>query len=126
MVQAHRRFCAEFLLVAAVLSAVPACTTPESHTDLPGYRFEYPRDLPKTYTAYGKSGKPFEADARARCKSEHEAGWRECFRGYQHRKVELSQPCRAVPGCDPDSLEARGRRDGYEECRRLLLENGNR
>jgi hypothetical protein len=126
MTMSRRLLRCRLLLVAAALTTVPACTTTESHTDMPGYRFEFPSDLPKTFIAYGKSGESYEGDARERYKTEHEAGWRECFWGYRNKKIELSDPCPDLPDWDPDHPQARGRRDGYEECRHMLLANGNR
>jgi hypothetical protein len=117
-------------LIAALLLC--GCRTQVAEIDyssrdyMPGYRISIPRDLPNVPRGPGKDGKEFEIEGRYVYETTHAAGWRECFQGYRAGDVDLSKPCPEAPDLDPESCKARGRRDGFEECRRLLLKNGNR
>lgn len=139
------------VLIASALTTFAACRTTEepSWKYMPGYRIKYPTDLPQSevrrkWKGNGGSKAPgpnapeeeFEnviigrSQLREEYAEAHANGWRNCFHGYRWGEISLSQDYSETEPSTNDSaqfsLRERGRRDGYEECRRLLLENGNR
>jgi hypothetical protein len=123
----------KLLLLVVALIVLSGCRSPENDPNspdyMPGYEIVYPEDLPEKCIRRDKEGDPYESVARSDYEYEHEAAWREYIGGYRFGKIQLSDPLPTVTATDRNSwryVAQRARRDAHEQCRRMLLAEGNK
>jgi hypothetical protein len=109
------------MLVPLALVVLSGCGTSETDPKLPGYELSIPDDVPEQITLTDKDGKTIEASGRDRYARAHRQGWAECW--HRHRRGELDprDSCAEPSEAGEIALDQRGRRDGFEACRQMLL-----
>jgi hypothetical protein len=116
-------------MILAIL-LTPGCQTRELN-DPPGFYMAVPKALPKSYRQAAEkasaAGRYVMVSSREVYERAYREGWKNCFSNWQYNTIDLtaSRPPYEVPQ-DPSGTDIQnwGERDGYEECRKMLVRNG--
>jgi hypothetical protein len=115
-------------MILLAVSLTLGCRTRELN-DPPGFSMSFPDDVPKLCRR--ANGKAEEGTHQTHSRPIYEYGYREGWRNYftrwQFNEVDLAEPIPPMPLPESPTdgeVQHRGERDGFEECRKMLLQNG--
>ncbi|WP_020470871.1 hypothetical protein [Zavarzinella formosa] len=109
-------------LLAALLAILMAgCRQPDPSMELPGYELVIPDDVPLHYVFQDKDRQRYDRNGHEDYAGTHRQGWSDCWMRYQKGKLDPADETAEPIAMSEPALPERGRRDGFQACRRWLL-----